>query len=437
MMPDGFKETEIGPIPVDWELVRLETCAELVTKGSSPKWQGFEYCDDGIIFVRSQNIGWGRLELGEVARLPEEFNAKEKRSVIHQDDVLVNIVGASIGRAAVANRLIAGGNLNQAVAIVRLGEKVYPHFLVDFLLSSTGQYQLHRQKKEIARANLSLRDIKSLIIPRPALPEQRRIAHVLSTIQRAIAAQDDLIGAARETKRSLMHHLFTYGPGPEPAPTKETMFGEIPEHWQVARLDEHAFIQTGAAKGRRLNDSEVISVPYLRVANVQDGYLDLSEVKYIRIRRSETERYKLQPGDVVLTEGGDFDKLGRGFIWNDQIPNCIHQNHIFAVRVNRDILLPEYLAYLVQSEYGKAYFLSVAHRTTNLACINKTKLSALPALIPRLEEQERIAERLKVADKKISAEQQRKSVLQALFQSTLQQLMTGQIRLSDDLDFAA
>jgi type I restriction enzyme S subunit len=279
--------------------------------------------------------------------------------------------------------------------------------------------------------------LQEQILPLPPLPEQRRIAHVLSTIQRAIAAQDDLIAAARETKRSLMRRLFTYGPGLEPAPTKETMFGEVPEHWQVTRLDECAFIQTGAAKGRKLDDSETIRVPYLRVANVQDGYLDLSEIKYIRIRRSETERYKLQQGDVVLTEGGDFDKLGRGFIWNDQVPNCIHQNHIFAVRVNRQVLSPEYLAYLVQSGYGKAYFLSVAHRTTNLACINKTKLSALPALISSLEEQEQVAEQLQIIDGKTAAEQQRKSALEALFQSTLQQLMTGQTRLSDDLDFAA
>jgi len=279
--------------------------------------------------------------------------------------------------------------------------------------------------------SLSRPDLENYPIPLPPLPEQRRIAHVLGAIQQAIAAQDDLIAAAREVKRSLMQRLFTYGPGAEPAPTKETEFGQVPEHWRTMPLEACAFVQTGAAKGRNFGDDQAIMVPYLRVANVQDGYLDLSEIKYIRIRASEMERYSLQPGDVVLTEGGDFDKLGRGFIWRGQIPNCVHQNHIFAVRANREILLPEYLAYLVQSDYGKSYFLTVAHRTTHLACINTTKLKAFPTLIADLSEQERIAGLLGTSDHKIAAEEQRKAALQALFQSMLEQLMTGQIRVKD------
>jgi hypothetical protein len=97
-------------------------------------------------------------------------------------------------------------------------------------------------------------------------------------------------------------------------------------------------------------------------------------MKSISIRPSEINRYRLHIGDVVLTEGGDFDKLGRGFIWRGELELCVHQNHVFAVRPHRDHLLPEFFAYLAQSAYGKAYFLQVAHKTTNLASINVTKL---------------------------------------------------------------
>ena len=116
-------------------------------------------------------------------------------------------------------------------------------------------------------------------------------------------------------------------------------------------------MQTRLAKGRKLEDNHIVTLPYLRVANVQDGYLDLTEIKTIELRSTEVERYKLYPGDVLVTEGGDFDKLGRGFLWNGEIPECVHQNHIFAIRAHKDILMPEYLAYLIQSNYGKAYFL--------------------------------------------------------------------------------
>jgi type I restriction enzyme S subunit len=133
-----------------------------------------------------------------------------------------------------------------------------------------------------------------------------------------------------------------------------------------------------------------------------------------------------------MTEGGDFDKLGRGFIWNGEIDDCVHQNHVFAVRADQNRLMPEFLAYLSQSSYGKAYFLNVAHRTTNLASINSTKLKALPVLLPPKDEQVIIVGTLRVADIKIAAEEDRKTALHAFFKSMLHQLMTGQLRLLSD-----
>ena len=89
---------------------------------------------------------------------------------------------------------------------------------------------------------------------------------------------------------------------------------------------------------------------------MQDGYLDLSEVKTVEIHEDEIDRYRLEPGDMLMTEGGDFDKLGRGFVWDGSIADCLHQNHVFAVRADRARLMPEFLAYLAQSAYGKGYF---------------------------------------------------------------------------------
>ncbi len=132
---------------------------------------------------------------------------------------------------------------------------------------------------------------------------------------------------------------------------------------------------------------------------------------------------------MLLTEGGDFDKLGRGYIWNGEVPICVHQNHIFAVRANRQLATPEYLAYLTQSEYGKSYFLTVAHRTTHLACINTTKLKALPVPLPLLQEQEKIAGILNAIDWKCNSERRKKSGLERAFQTLLHGLMSGQIRL--------
>ena len=148
---------------------------------------------------------------------------------------------------------------------------------------------------------------------------------------------------------------------------------KLPIGWERHTLSELAHVQTGLAKGKEVNGSSV-SLPYLRVANVQDGHVDLSTVKEITVSLSDAKRYSLQTNDVLFTEGGDFDKLGRGTVWYGQIEPCLHQNHVFAVRPKPERLIPEFLAYQASSEYGRRYFQLSSKQSTNLASINSTQL---------------------------------------------------------------
>lgn len=169
----------------------------------------------------------------------------------------------------------------------------------------------------------------------------------------------------------------------------------LPKDWRRIRLESIAEVRTGLAKGKTSLKNPV-ELPYLRVANVQDGHLNLEEIKAIWVERDQIDRYRLRRGDVLMTEGGDFDKLGRGDVWREQIPLCLHQNHVFVVRPNQERLAPDFLAALAASEYGRNYFLSCAKRSTNLASINATQLNAFPVLLPSLEEQHGIASVLAV-----------------------------------------
>jgi type I restriction enzyme S subunit len=181
---------------------------------------------------------------------------------------------------------------------------------------------------------------------------------------------------------------------------KKTSLGWIPEAWKHVPLDHAAFIQTGLAKSQK-TVRDPVDIPYLRVANVQDGYLDLTHIKTIPVDREKAARYALQSGDVLMTEGGDFDKLGRGTVWQGQLPQCLHQNHVFAVRPDSAILLSDFLSLQTGSAYGKKYFLSCSKQSTNLASINSTQLKAFPLLLPPLQEQKAIAEVLSVWDQAI------------------------------------
>lgn len=203
----------------------------------------------------------------------------------------------------------------------------------------------------------------------------------------------------------------------------------IPEGWQKRSLEDVAEIRTGLAKGKQFQ-ANVVRRPYLRVANVQDGYIDLSVVKDIEVREQEIAKYSLEYGDVVLTEGGDFDKLGRGAVWKAQVKGCLHQNHVFAVRMDRNKILPDFFAAQSGSRYGKSYYLSCAKRSTNLASINSTQLKQFPVLLPPLSEQHRIAEILSTWDRAIETIEALITNAREQKKALMEQLLTGKRRLS-------
>lgn len=167
------------------------------------------------------------------------------------------------------------------------------------------------------------------------------------------------------------------------------------KEFPVFTLRDVADIAAGITLGRKTKESELIKVPYLRVANVQDGRLALADIKTVPATRREIEKWALRDGDLLLTEGGDLDKLGRGACWRTQLPLCIHQNHIFRVRLPEDSYDPDFVALQVGSEYGKSYFLAHAKKTTGIASINQQVLGAFPLLSPPLPEQRAIAAALK------------------------------------------
>ena len=190
----------------------------------------------------------------------------------------------------------------------------------------------------------------------------------------------------------------------------------------MARLDSVAALKGGITVDSKRADPTARTVPYLRVANVQRGYLDLTEIKQISASPTDVTELRLEFGDILFNEGGDRDKLGRGWIWENQVADCIHQNHVFRARM----LLPEMVPKLTSwwgNTFGKAYFQRMGKQTTNLASINLGKLSEFPVPIPPAAEQLRLVteiERLLSVVDRVAAEVEvNLKRAQALRQSTL------------------
>lgn len=328
-----------------------------------------DWCDNGLPIIRIQNLtGTG-----------EKFNYTTRQVkpelVVEPGDLLVSW-------SATLDVYRWGGPrglLNQHIFKVLPEPGVDPDYLYYALKSALAELSAKTHgstMKHVVRG-----DFESTRVHVPPLPEQRRIVDLLSRAEGILRLRREAQKKAAELIPALFLDMFG-----DPATN--------PKGWQVVKLDSVAKIISGATKGRRFDSSEAIELPYMRVANVKDGHLDLTEIKTIAVKRGEVEKYRLLPGDLLMTEGGDPDKLGRGALWSGEIETCLHQNHIFKVRADRSCLLPEYLCELVGSRYGKAYFLRVAKKTTGIATINRTQLGGFPVVVPPLGRQQEFGEKL-------------------------------------------
>jgi type I restriction enzyme S subunit len=197
-----------------------------------------------------------------------------------------------------------------------------------------------------------------------------------------LVPQDEREGTAANSLRTL---------GLQPAdPPPDCENRVLPSSWCMIRFDDVATISGGVTLGRKLGGRKTASVPYLRVANVQRGGFDLSIIKEVDVPVEEVEKYSLKENDLLMTEGGDWDKVGRSAIWRNQIPLCLHQNHVFRARIKSPEMSPVWFERYFNSPAGRAYFESCSKQTTNLASINMRQVRGCPIPLPPLAEQKRI-----------------------------------------------
>lgn len=296
-------------------------------------------------------------------------------------------------------------------------------------------FNFHKLDKSTTIPSLAKRGLLTIELPIPPLPEQQaivsKIEELLSDLENGKQQLQTAQQQLKVYRQSLLKAAFE-----GKLTNKEVMEGELPKGSKWVNLNEICNIIGGVTKGKDYKGKQTIEIPYLRVANVQDGYLDLKIIKTIEALPADLNKYRLMYGDILYTEGGDKDKLGRGTIWKNEIKDCIHQNHIFRARPLSENINSSYIAYYSQTRSAKNYFFKHGKQTTNLASINLTILSNLPLPLCSFEEQQLIVSELEskltVCDKieeTISqslqqAETLRQSILKKAFEGRLVSPMT-------------
>ena len=265
---------------------------------------------------------------------------------------------------------------------------VIPKYL-EMVLRSPKSIEFYRSKLTGTvnrRGHMSDADFLSMDIPLPDRDTQSKILKTMKQTTSVLCSRQQQLTKLDELIKARFVEMFG-----------DMLLNSL--DWPEKSLEGLADIVSGITKGRKTTEAELIEVPYMAVSNVKSGYIDWTTVKTILATKQEIEQYRLMPDDILMTEGGDPDKVGRGAIIKNPLENSIHQNHIFRVRLDESELLPAYFAEYLQHQKAKRYFLGCAKQTTGIASINMRQLRALPVLIPPLPLQNQFADFVAEVDK--------------------------------------
>lgn len=411
-LPDGWRWAKLGDV-----------CK--TTSGGTPSRKNAEYFTGDIPWVKSGELPDGLVTEVE-ERITEAAVASSSAKLFPAGTLLIALYGATVGKLGILNE---AATTNQAVCAIFPPEYLDTKYLFWYLRFVRSD--LVAQAVGGAQPNISQGILRELRVPIAPLAQQKRIVgeiekhtsrldeavanlkRVKANLKRYKAAvlkaavEGRLVeteaelarreGRSYETGEQLLQRTLETRPSQwqgkgkykEPAAPDTTDLPELPEGWVWARLDAIAVLKGGITVDSKRQDPTARLVPYLRVANVQRGYLDLSEIKTINAPLADIEELRLRVGDILFNEGGDRDKLGRGWVWEGQLADCIHQNHVFRARLVLADILPKFVSWWGNS-FGKDYFQREGKQTTNLASINITKLSSFPIPLPPFPEQHRI-----------------------------------------------
>ncbi|MYX31482.1 hypothetical protein GTY75_33575 [Streptomyces sp. SID8381] len=359
------------------------------------------YTQSGARVLRLQNIGDGEFRDERAYISMDHFERLTAHEVL-PDDIVIASLGDDLPRACIIPEGVGPAIVKADCIRFRAHPEIDTRWLLWALIAPATKRHAAASLRGIGRARLGLNGIRSLPVPVPPAAQQRRIADALADRLARLNEIEARLRAARlrlEKVRDLVMTaaatgILAWGAEPQHVPTataqavKDGSLPPLAKGWRWVRLREIADVVGGVAKdSKNQHDPDLTEVPYLRVANAQRARLDLSHVTKIRVAPKMLEKLRLRSGDLLMTEGGDPDKLGRGWIWENQIVDCIHQNHLFRARIVERATHPKLLAWYVNSA-ARAWFEANGKQSVNLASISISKVKLLPVPLPPSDEQE-------------------------------------------------
>jgi len=408
--------------PPEWTKTTLGTIAKSIFGGGTPSTKNPDFWKGNIPWITSRALGESiYLTVGD-RFISEDAVANSATQIVPAGNI---IFGTRVGVGKVAVTLIDVAISQDSTGILINPEEINPTFLAYQLRSSYVQQFIEQNKRGATIQGITRDTLKEIEIFIPPLPEQRKIASVLSLVQKAIEQQERLIALTTELKKALMRKLFTEGVRGEPQ--KMTEIGPIPESWEVVELGK---ILTLVQYGLSVRGNENGNYPIIRMTNQINGKIVLKELQRVNIDKSQVEKFLLKRGDILFNRTNSFELVGRTAIFDIE-GDYVFASYLIRLRVDQTRLNPYFLNHHFNSDITQQRLKSIATRAVSQSNISATRLKGFLIPLPDIAEQGRIVEILDLVDSKIENHEQRRSVLQSLFRTLLHQLMTAQIRVVD------
>ena len=402
--PNGYKQTKVGVIPEEWEVVKLGEISDFITKGATPTTYGFEWQESGIPFLRSECVSDNGLNLKAAMFISEEANKHMNRSEIRVGDLLMTITG-NVGRVVLLKEPFIAGNINQHIARIRIVSKDANIQFVNYFMSQN-KYRLNYYKITTGQAypQISLKQVRDSIIPLPPLKEQQKIAQILTTWDKAISKQEALIAEKEQLKKGLMQKLLS----------GEVRFGA-----------DH----TGAATSVAEDNATEVASPEWEEVRLGDVLSIGSGKDYKHLNQGDIPVYgtggKMLTVDDFLYDGesvcigrkGTIDKpqFLTGKFWT---VDTLFYTHSF------NNTIPKFIYFVFSIINWKKY-----NEASGVPSLSKTTIESITIKLPPFKEQQKIAQVLATADREIELLKNELEALKEQKRGLMQRLLTGKVRV--------
>ncbi len=392
--------------------VMLSDVAELVM-GQSPPSTSYNDVGDGLPFYQ------GKTDFGATYPTPRIY-CREPKKLAVAGDILMS-VRAPVGATNLCDRQSCIGRGIAAIRAKGINRDFLYFYLkkIEAYIDSLGSGAIF---KAINKSQLAEMPINEAGIP---LPEQKKIAYVLSTVQRAIEAQERIIQTTTELKKTLMHKLFTEGTRGEPQ--KQTEIGPVPESWEVSLLGNFLSV---AQYGLSVKGTTTGDYPILRMTNQVDGQIIGNNLQFVKIGEADFKKFKVEKGDILFNRTNSLDLVGRMAI-HDIDGNYVFASYLIRLRTDRKKLNPFFLNLYFNRDETQSRLKSIATRAVSQSNISATKLKSFPIPLPSTKEQTKIVTQTEAIETKLLLHRRKLESLQDLFRTLLHELMTAEVRVRE------